>query len=78
MLENGDGVAKDEVEAYKFYVLAARGGFTGIPYNNATYRVDRNAPTPSELMQQRLTPAQVADGRARADAFKPQVGPLTI
>jgi TPR repeat protein len=78
MLERGDGVAANDVEAYKFFVLAARGGFTGIPYNNQSMRVDRNAPTPAEVMQRRLTEAQVAEGRARADAFKPATGPLSI
>lgn len=78
MLERGDGVAADEVEAYKFFVLAARGGFTGIPYDSQRYRVDQNAATPAEEMQRRLTAAQVADGRARADAFKAQTGPLSI
>ena len=78
MLERGDGVILDEVEAYKFFVLAARGGFTGIPYDSQRYRVDQNAPTPAEEMQRRLTAAQVAEGRARADAFKAQTGPLSI
>lgn len=76
MLERGDGLAKDDVEAYKYYVLAARGGFTGVPYDNAGLKIDRNAPTPAEAMQRRLSSAQVAEGRARADAFKPEVGPL--
>lgn len=78
MLERGDGVAVDNVEAYKFFVLAARGGFTGVPYDNTGMRIDRNAPTPAEAMQRRLSAAQVAEGRARADAFKPEVGPLKL
>ncbi|NOT42755.1 MAG: sel1 repeat family protein [Alphaproteobacteria bacterium] len=78
MLERGDGVVADEVEAYKFFVLAARGGFTGIPYDSQRYRVDQKAPTPAEEMQRRLTAAQVAEGRARADVFKAQTGPLSI
>jgi TPR repeat protein len=78
MLERGDGVAKDDVEAYKFFVLAARGGFTGVPYDNEGLKIDRNAPTPAEAMQRRLSAAQVAEGRARADAFKPEVGPLKL
>lgn len=78
MLERGDGVAKDDVAAYMFFVLAARGGFTGVPYDNSSLRIDRNAPTPAESMQRRLSAAQVAEGRARADAFKPEVGPLKL
>jgi TPR repeat protein len=78
MLERGDGVARDDVEAYKYYVLAARGGFTGVPYDNSSLKIDRNAPTPAEAMQRRLNSAQVADGRARADSFKPEVGPLKL
>lgn len=78
MLERGDGVAADDVEAYKYFVLAARGGFTGVPYDNTGLKIDRNAPTPAEAMQRRLSAAQVAEGRARADAFKPEVGPLKL
>jgi TPR repeat protein len=76
MLERGDGVAADEVEAYKYFVLAARGGFTGVPYDGNSLKIDKNAPTPAEAMQRRLSASQVAEGRARADAFKPEVGPL--
>ena len=64
MLEAGEGVAKDEVEAYKFFILAARGGFTGVPYNNQTLRIDRNAPLPTQLLERRLSREQLADGRA--------------
>ncbi len=78
MLEKGDGVQMDAIEAYKFFVLAARGGFTGVPYDNTGYKIDRNAPTPAEAMQRRLSAAQVAEGRARADAFKPETGPLSV
>jgi TPR repeat protein len=77
MLEAGEGVAKDEVEAYKFYILAARGGFTGVPYNNETLRIDRNAPLPTQLLEHKLSRAQIADGRQRADEFKVASGPLT-
>ena len=76
MLEAGEGVRPDLVEAYKFFVLAARGGFTGIPYNNSSYKIDRNAPTPTELLRSKMSPQQVEEGRARADAFKPLNGPL--
>ncbi len=76
MLESGEGVTKDEIEAYKFFILAARGGFTGVPYDNTNLTIDRNAPTPTEVMQQRLTTAQLNEGRARADAFRPESGPL--
>ena len=78
MLEAGEGVAKDEVEAYKFYVLAARGGFDGVPYDNEKLRIDQNAPRPTELLQRRLSRQQINDGKARADAFKPQSGPLKV
>lgn len=76
MLETGEGVAKDEVEAYKFYILAARGGFTGVPYDNQKLRIDRNAPLPTQVLEQRLTRAQIADGRERAEKFKVTTGPL--
>jgi len=76
MLEVGEGVTKDEIEAYKFFILAARGGFTGVPYDNANLTIDKNAPTPTEVMQRRLTTAQLNEGRERADSFKPESGPL--
>jgi hypothetical protein len=78
MLEAGEGVPKDEVEAYKFFVLAARGGFTGIPYDAQRGVIDQRAPTPVELLQRRLTPEQIREGQARADAFKPLKGPLKL
>lgn len=76
MLEAGEGVPKDPIEAYKFFVLAARGGFTGIPYDNEKLVVDRNAPTPTELLGRKLTREQVAEARDRADKFKAASGPL--
>ena len=76
MLEAGEGVNQDLVEAYKFFVLAARGGFTGIPYNNKSYKIDQNAPSPTELLRSKMTPQQVEEGRARADQFKRLTGPL--
>ena len=78
MLETGVGVPPDQIEAYKFFVLAARGGFTGVPYDPRSFRVDKNAPTPAESLQSRLNSAQVAEARARADAFKPETGPIAI
>jgi TPR repeat protein len=78
MLERGDGVPADQVEAYKFFVLAARNGFTGVPYNDSSYKIDQNAPTPAEALQRRLTAAQVAEGRERADNFKPETGPIKV
>jgi Sel1 repeat len=76
MLEAGEGITKDEIEAYKFFILAARGGFTGVPYDDEKLLIDKNAPTPTELMQRRLTTAQLNEGRARADSFQPESGPL--
>jgi TPR repeat protein len=78
MLETGEGMAKDEVEAYKFYILGERGGFTGVPYNNKTMRIDAKMPLPTQLMEAKLTKAQIDEGRARANAFKPLDGPLKI
>jgi TPR repeat protein len=78
MLEAGDGITKDEIEAYKFFILAARGGFTGIPYDNKKLVIDRDAPMPTQLLEQRLTREQIADGRQRADTFRVASGPLKI
>jgi TPR repeat protein len=57
--ERGDGVAKDEVEAYKWYLLAAAHTKAKVKDNAARL----------ELL---LTPDQIADGKRRADNFKPQ------
>jgi len=78
MLETGEGVPADLVEAYKFFILAARGGFTGVPYDNDKLLIDKNAPTPTELLRRRLTTAQEKEGRARADTFNVESGPLKI
>ncbi|MDZ4868482.1 MAG: tetratricopeptide repeat protein [Alphaproteobacteria bacterium] len=78
MLEAGEGVAKDEVEALKFFILAARSGFTGVPYDNEKLLIDRDAPTPTQLLERRLSREQIAEGRQRADTFKVSTGPLNI
>ena len=76
MLESGDGVPKDEVEALKFFILGARGGFSGVPFNSQNNKIDQAAATPAEALQQRLTKEQVAEGHARADQFHAASGPL--
>ena len=78
MLESGEAGRKDEVEAYKYYLLAAAGGFTGVPYDNQRLRINRDAPTPAELLARRLSPAQISDASARAKAFKVIAGPLKL
>lgn len=78
MLESGETGRKDEVEAYKYYLLAAAGGFTGVPYDNQRLRINRDAPTPAELLARRLSPAQIGDASARAKSFKVQTGPLKL
>jgi TPR repeat protein len=57
--ERGDGVAKDEVEAYKWYLLAAAQG---------NEKAKDNAP----LLELVLLPDQIAEGKRRAENFKPQ------
>ncbi len=76
MLELGDGIAKDDVEALKFFILAARGGFSGVPFNPQSKKIDQGAATPAQSLEQRITKEQAAEGRARADAFKAASGPL--
>jgi TPR repeat protein len=78
MLESGEGGRKDEVEAYKYYLIARDNGFTGVPYDNARLRIDQEAPAPMDLLEKRLTPAQISEATARAKAFKFQSGPLKI
>ncbi len=78
MLESGEAGRRDEVDAYKYYLLAAAGGFTGVPYDNQRLRINRDAPTPAELLARRLSPAQISDASARAKAFKVITGPLKL
>ena len=58
--EQGDGVAKDQVEAYKWLSLAARQGHEGAK-NYMTV-----------LESKLLTPEQLAEGQKRAREFKPR------
>ena len=76
MLETGDGVTQDMVEAYKFFILAARGGFTGVPYDNKRSLIDKNAPLPTQVLEGKMSRDQIAEGRQRADSFKRLTGPL--
>ncbi len=77
MLESGEGGhTPDLIESYKFFMLAARGGFTGIPYDNRNFKIDRNAPLPTDLLRHKMTPAQIEEATERADAFKKITGPL--
>jgi Sel1 repeat len=75
MLETGEGGRKDEIEAYMYYVLAAIDGFARLP----EAKFDLNNP-PADIsmgqLHRRLTPAQRAEGRARARKFVPLTGPL--
>ncbi|MCX6877440.1 MAG: hypothetical protein NTW21_27060 [Verrucomicrobia bacterium] len=57
----GQGVAKDEVEVYKWWFLAAAQGFAPAKQNLA-------------LLERELTLEQIAEGKRRADNFKPQKG----
>ncbi len=78
LLETGDAGRKDEVEAFKFYVLAAEQGIGGVPYDHTTKRVVRGGEGPIDQLAKRLTKEQLADGYARAKAFKPLSGPLKL
>ena len=55
----GVGVEKDEVEAYKWYLLAAAQG-------------DAKAKGHAPHLESLLTPEQITEGKRRADQFKPQ------
>ena len=78
LLETGDAGRKDEVEAFKFYLLAAQQGVGGVPYDLATKRVVRGGDGPIDTLRKRLTKQQVADATERAKAFKPLTGPLKL
>lgn len=76
ILESGDGVPRDDVEALKFFILAARGGFSGVPFNAQTSKIDQKAATPAQSLEERITKEQAAEGRQRADSFHAASGPL--
>jgi TPR repeat protein len=76
MLENGEAGRTDEVEAYMYYLLAAEQGQAGLGYDAKTNRVLTADETPMGLLARRMTPAQLADAKARASAFRPMAGPL--
>jgi TPR repeat protein len=78
MLESGEAGRKDEVEAYKYYLIARDNGFTGVPYDNSRLRIDQEAPAPMDLLEKRLTPAQISEATTRAKAFQILSGPLKI
>ena len=58
MYDNGQGVVKDEVEGYKWYLLAGAQG-------------DEDAKKGIERIERVLTPAQRAEGQKGAREFKP-------
>ena len=57
--DKGEGVAKDYVEAYKWRLLAARQG-------------DKNATKTLTMLENKMTPEQVAKGQKLAGDFKPR------
>lgn len=78
MLETGDAGRQDVVEAYMYYVLAAAQGVGGIGYDAKTNRVLSADESPMGQLGRRLSPAQLADAKARARAFKVMSGPLPV
>jgi TPR repeat protein len=75
MLETGEAGRKDEVEAFMYYTLAAIYSAQILP----EAKINLENPPPDSAIGQlarRLTPAQRAEARARAKAFKPRTGPL--
>jgi TPR repeat protein len=53
----GEGIPGDKVQAYKWFDVAARSG-------------DRFAGEMRDTLANRMTPEQIAEGKARAEAFK--------
>ena len=78
MLESGEAGRQELIEAYKYYLLATAQGMTGLPYDSNSRRFDADGPTPLQALESRLAPAQRAEGKARAKAFKAMSGPLPI
>ena len=78
MLESGEAGRQDLIEAYKYFKIAADNGFSGVPYDNERLRINRDAPSPMDLIAKKMTPAQVTEALNRAKAFKILSGPLKI
>jgi TPR repeat protein len=76
MLEAGDGVSVDLVEALKYYILAARGGFAGVPFDAGQNKIDQQRATPLESLQARMAKPDAAEAKVRADRFVAATGPL--
>ena len=74
LLDTGEAGRKDEVEAYMYFILVALDSAKSL---GNKFNVDKADPD-SEIgvMAQRLTPAQRAEGKARALKFVPLSGPL--
>lgn len=75
LLESGDGGRKDEIEAYKWYILATLD-------NAATLKLPKpnldSPPADSAMgnLARKLTPAQRNEAKDRAKKFVPLKGPL--
>jgi len=59
MYDDGEGVPQDKVQAYKWFSLAATNG-------------DKPAPMLRDLLAKEMTPAQIAEAKKLADAWKPK------
>jgi TPR repeat protein len=78
MLETGEAGRQDVVEAYMYYLLATAQGMSGLPYDSRSQRFAADGPTPLQALESRLSPAQRADGKSRANAFRAMRGPMPI
>lgn len=74
LLDSGEGGRKDEVEAYMYFILVALDSAKAL---GNKFNIDKADPN-SEIgvLSRRLTPAQRAEGKARALKFVPLTGPL--
>jgi TPR repeat protein len=78
MLETGEAGRQDEIEAYKYYLLATAQGMSGLPYDTRSKRFAADGPTPLQALERRLAPSQRAEGKSRAKVFKAMNGPMPI
>jgi uncharacterized protein len=60
--DSGEGVAKDEIEAYKWWLLAAAQGNDDAKYNMT-------------IVENKMTREQIAEGQRLARDFKPRKVP---
>jgi hypothetical protein len=75
LLETGEGGRKDEIEAYKYYILAALDAAKTLKLEKPNLDAPP-ADSAMGMLARKLTPAQRNEAKDRAKKFVPLTGPL--